>query len=611
MYAKIFILCFLFILRSNEIFSQDSLKYHKEDIFKLVKFSDSLFYSEPEKSLELLNKALKKSNDIKDDSLFAVAVNRIGAIHTLYGDLIEALNKLQFSLQVADIKKYEQLYAKNFSDIGDVYSQAQLELDALDYYGIEQSTKKKYNDNTSLIDLKIGKTYLSLHNYDSAGNYFDRLFEEKKLEEILLPILYLNQAKLLFVLSKDNLKLADSLCSIARKKSLKINNLIALIQINHFKAELELEKGNISKANEYAKESIRVSEKLKSKLFISISHEVLAKCMAKNNQYKDAFIHTSISKVYLDSVRNKSVINELELLSYYQKLFKYRVLETKNDTNKNIATQRRLINIILTVALVFFIILLVIIIKNSKKITKQKLELEQLNKFKSKVFAILSHDVQSPIRSVIGVVELFHKKLVTKEEIKPLLPEIEDRMNKLQELLNNLLQWGGTQIEKDNVIHKPVDILNVVKKLELDLEDELNSKKIMLNYNNKTSCIINTNKDLLIIILRNIITNAIKFSYERSNIQINCIKKENAHIISIKDDGIGMNKKFVKKIFTGDLTGTIGTKGEIGNGVGLALCKDFIRILGGEITVESEVKKGTTFFITFYENIKTTTSNTS
>ena len=63
--------------------------------------------------------------------------------------------------------------------------------------------------------------------------------------------------------------------------------------------------------------------------------------MAKNNQYKDAFIHTSISKVYLDSVRNKSVINELELLSYYQKLFKYRVLETKNDTNKNIATQRR------------------------------------------------------------------------------------------------------------------------------------------------------------------------------------------------------------------------------------------------------------------------------
>ena len=131
-----------------------------------------------------------------------------------------------------------------------------------------------------------------------------------------------------------------------------------------------------------------------------------------------------------------------------------------------------------------------------------------------------------PIRSVIGVVELFHKKLVTKEEIKPLLPEIEDRMNKLQELLNNLLQWGGTQIEKDNVIHKPVDILNVVKKLELDLEDELNSKKIMLNYNNKMSCIINTNKDLLIIILRNIITNAIKFSYEKSNIQINCIKKK-------------------------------------------------------------------------------------
>ena len=99
------------------------------------------------------------------------------------------------------------LYAKNFSDIGDVYSQAQLELDALDYYGIEQSTKKKYNDNTSLIDLKIGKTHLSLHNYDSARNYFDRLFEEKKLEENLLPILYLNQAKLLFVLSKDNLNL--------------------------------------------------------------------------------------------------------------------------------------------------------------------------------------------------------------------------------------------------------------------------------------------------------------------------------------------------------------------------------------------------------------------
>ncbi|OYT17748.1 MAG: hypothetical protein B7C24_01095 [Bacteroidetes bacterium 4572_77] len=182
-----------------------------------------------------------------------------------------------------------------------------------------------------------------------------------------------------------------------------------------------------------------------------------------------------------------------------------------------------------------------------------------------------------------------------------ILPEkyikaIDNSGRKAYELLDNLLVWANTQTDGISFEPQKLDLKKTVKKLISLNEYNAVSKNIKLSYSISKEISIYADLNMLNIILRNLISNAIKFTNSNGLIIVNAEQENNKVIISVSDTGVGIKKSRLQKIFDISVkTSTIGTANEKGTGLGLLLCKEFVEKHGGKIWVESEIEKGSKF----------------
>ena len=567
-----------------------------EQITRLIKACDSLIYDQPQRSLDLAIEAHRLATLINSDSLIATTLNRIGSSHWSLGNQLEAMEKIQASQQMAEANNFESIIAKNLGSIGDVYAASGLVLDAIGYYKSELQVQKSLQDTSRLFtsNNNIGKAYLDLGYIDSAqfylntaGNFLDSKFEHQH------SIYFINSAELSFY--QQNYSETDSLLKLSWNNARNFNSTRGIIRANRLSAELALKMDQPTIAKRHAEEAFNLAQASGAKELIYISSKTLSRCSGALQDFKRAYEMDLLHEQYLDSVQNVTTVNELELLSYYQRLFQVRVLESRNEVNRDTAEQRRLIINGLIIVLVIAALLLTIIIYSSIKIRRQKVELETLNKFKAKIFAIVSHDLKSPIQSVSSVIEMFNQKLIGKEEIEPYLPEVKEKTSNLMNLLNNVFLWAEGQIEGENLKKEDFSLHPVMQDLEKELEERLQEKEIQLKFDSSFGFYLHSNKEVIRIVIRNLVVNAMKFSQPKSKVEVNCVAGEKTKIIEVIDKGIGMSRETRENLFTGDLESMEGTIGEKGNGLGLALCNDFVLGLGGKIEIESVIGEGSVF----------------
>lgn len=587
------IIC-IFILLPSTAAQKDS----KQRIAELIQQCDSLLYDQPQKSLELAIEANELANSLKNDSLKAISLNRIGSSHWSLGNQMLALEKTQESLQISELNNFEEIMAINLGNIGNVYGASGLDLDAIGYYRSELAIQRNKGNTFRLfaINNNIGKAFLDLNYFDSAHHYLKAAstYLESKFEH-LHSIYYFNLAELYFKEGKN--VGADSLINLTLQNAEKFNSTRGIIRANQLRAEWHLSMNNFKKGLEHAEFAFDLAMQSGVKELIYITAKTLSKCYGKLNRYREAFEKQLLHEKYLDSVQSVTTINELELLSFYQRLFQMRVLESKNTVNKELAEQRQLIIQGLVVALLIAAILIAIIVLVVRELGMRKRELEKLNSFRSKIFAIVSHDLKSPIQSVSSVIELFHEKLISKEEIEPVLPEVKEKTANLMNLLNNIFLWAEGQMEGENLRKETIKLYQTLEELNAELSERLGEKNITLNYPSAKDFQLHSDPGILRILLRNLIVNAIKFSNQDSAIEVNAIEGESVKVIEVIDHGIGMTPEIKDNILKGELTSTDGTEGEKGNGLGLALCFDFVKSLGGEMEIESVLGEGSAFRI--------------
>ena len=587
-------ICFLAFVGLIDAVCQDS----GARITELVLASDSLIYDQPQKSLDFAEEAYDIAQTLDNDSLTAITLNRVGAAHSSLGDQLLALEKIQESLQISESNNFDEVAARNLGTIGNVYATCGLELDAIGYYRSELSLQKQEGDTSRLFtsNNNIGKAFLDLNYYDSARKYLNAasFFLHPRFEH-QHSLYYFNQAELYFKEGKNDM--ADSLIQLTKGNAEKFKSIRGIIRVNQLRAEWHLQMTNEFKALQHAEIAFYLAIKSGVKELIYITSKTLSKCYGKLGRFEEAYEKQLLYEQYLDSVRSTSVINELELLSYYQRLFQMRVLESKNTINKELADQRKLIIQGLVVALLIAVILISIIILVVRELGIRKRELEKLNTFRSKIFAIVSHDLKSPIQSVSSVIELFNEKLISKEEIEPVLPEVKEKTSNLMNLLNNVFLWAEGQMEGEMLKKETFDLHGLVEELRSELHDRLVQKRIKLEYDATKGFEVYSDPGIVRIVLRNLIVNAIKFSNENTAIEVNAVKSEKTKIIEVIDNGIGMSSEMKENIFSGGLVSTDGTAGERGNGLGLALCHDFVKSLGGKMEVESVLGQGSVFRI--------------
>ena len=236
-----------------------------------------------------------------------------------------------------------------------------------------------------------------------------------------------------------------------------------------------------------------------------------------------------------------------------------------------------------------------------RSIQKYAKELEELNTHKENVLTILSHDLRSPLAGIIQGAEYLRTNYDTLEPafIKELLDEFHTAVVNELNMLDYLVEWARIKCVSEAYVPTKIDLGHFVKKVFESLKETAAIKYIRFHNTIEDGTTVYADEKMLVSILHNIVSNAIKFSYKEGEITVSAKKREDMILLEIRDTGKGMSEEIQNKLFTPQVKALSKTVEENkGAGIGLILAKGFIEKNGGYIWVESEEGKGSSFYFT-------------
>jgi len=234
-------------------------------------------------------------------------------------------------------------------------------------------------------------------------------------------------------------------------------------------------------------------------------------------------------------------------------------------------------------------------------IQKYARELEELNTHKENVLAILSHDLRSPLAGIIQGAEYLRQNFDALEPafIKELLDEFHTAVVNELNMLDYLVEWARIKYAVEAFVPTKIHLCHFVKKVFESLKETAAIKHVSFHNLVEDDIKVFADGKMVISILHNIVSNAIKYSYKGGEITISAKKREDMILVEIRDTGRGMSKEVQNKLFTPQVKGLSKTVEENkGAGIGLILAKGFIEKNGGNIWVESELGRGSSFYFT-------------
>jgi len=245
--------------------------------------------------------------------------------------------------------------------------------------------------------------------------------------------------------------------------------------------------------------------------------------------------------------------------------------------------------------------------KAKKTISLQKEEIEnhreqlkELNASKDRFFSIIAHDLRNPIAGFLNLTDILTNNfdVFSEKESKEFINVMNQASKQLYNLLENLLQWSRAQTGSITYEPKFVSVKNMVIDTIDALMINIENKNIKINMKVDEKTVVFVDENMISTVIRNLLSNAIKFSHPEGTIAIRCRSNGNFEEISVIDNGVGIRKEEQEKLFKIDQTVTTqGTSQEKGTGLGLILCKEFVEKNGGEISVDSDLNKGSAFII--------------
>jgi two-component system sensor histidine kinase/response regulator len=237
--------------------------------------------------------------------------------------------------------------------------------------------------------------------------------------------------------------------------------------------------------------------------------------------------------------------------------------------------------------------------EHDRRMEEMVQELNILNDTKDKFFSIIAHDLKNPFGSLLGASEYLYKE-IDKHEIdkaRKLSKILYDSSRNAYDILSNLLHWSRSQSGSLDFNPTRVNLHEMVGKNVNLAAVQASEKQIEIEVRLKENFECTADPDMLNTVLRNLLSNALKFTPTGGKVTLRASRKENAVVVAVQDTGTGIGKDDVDKLFRIDVKyRSAGTNNESGTGLGLILCKEFIQYHGGRIWVESRLHEGSTFY---------------
>jgi two-component system sensor histidine kinase/response regulator len=594
--------------------TDNSLKF---DIY--IQLADAIIHNDPAKSLEYSRQALANSYSEFSKQNEAKAYNRIGAAYWSFGEVSSAFENEKIAYEIAKEIGDKELEARCLSIMANIfytlgdYAQAIVyDREALEYFFEIQNQNRliaMYNN--------IGLSFTKLNQYDSAEYFLSKAYNLSTGEnEFLKPNIMINLGEI--SLRQKHYNETDKYFKGGLELAIKFDDLRAQSEIYLNLARIEMIHNNDSLALFYSKNAVLIVESIQNKELIYISYAIYAKALGASGRYKEAHHYDQQAIAYRDSVQSEKATTQLNFYNYNREQGEIALLKKDKEyaalIEKQNANYIKILTAVVILLMISFIFLMINrkdkVIANKKlgkinteiqkqksAIDSQRRKLESINKSKDRIFSIVTHDFRSPLNSLKSLIAMIEDEFITLEEFKMLLPEVSKKLNSTSILLENILLWAQVQINNDYFQAKTIDLkAQVDEQIQLS-QSEIDIKKVDIINNVLQNTKVFIDPNIIGIVVRNILGNAIKYSFSSGKIELSAEEDEAFCKFIIRDFGIGMDETQLEKLFVSLGKSKEGTEGEKGSGFGLQLSKDFIEDSGGSLEVKSELGEGTTFTV--------------
>lgn len=573
----------------------------------LMQIVDLLGSTKSPQQLEYIDQAEKLAKALNNNRILIRVYNYRGNYYTHRGDFKKSLESFLESAKIIENIGDEKMLVSAYLGIGQAFSHlGQNHKKAKDYYDKAEALVMKIKDtkNYSTVFEQIAFYYYYENDFDLCLKYHFKALEfAKKYNSDGEIGNILNEIGLTYI-QKKQYKIALENLEKARAIYQKLPNL-PLTELAYVYSDMGLayaKIGNSAMAMDSYQKSIKYAQKAETPETVMENYAYLAELYEQQKDYKNQA--TFLKKYYSikDSLFNSDSKNKItELEADFQIEKKNTELARKEIEINESNYQRKIWG-----GLAIFLLILIGVLgyfyrkiqTKSQQISQQKEELQQLNHVKDRLFAVLSHDLRNPLATLKAYFSMLSLPTLSAEKREKYTQQTLQAVNSTSDLMDNLLLWANSQLKSREVNLTNISLQETIENVVDLVKPQAEQKNIEVVQKLEVVTAI-SNQNILETILRNLVTNAIKFSPNDSKVVVSTYVKNTETFLSVHDSGIGINQEKIQSILKNEISKSIGTSGEKGSSIGLLLVRELVQQINAELIIESEEGVGSTFIIKF------------
>jgi signal transduction histidine kinase len=569
-------------------------------------------------SLRFDNQRLSLSIALQDSAQITAVLNNIGDTYYSLGEFDEAYFYFTRSYQMARKRSDSLMMAIPLHNLGRVFMALGQHEVAVHHFNFSQQMSDLIGDldGRAYNLAQLGELYIRQNDLEKAEEKLTgALRASRELNiQILQPRVLAQLARL--HLLKNNPDKSAAYWDTAQAMHQQTKNRFGLAETQLGRGQLLIRQKEFSEAAHIIYAALQTARRLNARVLEAECLRELANLNEQRGEIEPAFRYfrryqTLRDSLFSEEMRQKLFQDQIRFETE-AKDFEIAALSRSSQAAQDDLKREEIIRNILVVVAALNVLLLLsmyrsgqrrkkmnkILVTHQLEIKKRTEELEALNRVKDKFFSIISHDLRSPMNTLAGILDLTEKGAIKPEEFPQLLTDLRAQFNHTRTLINNLLYWALLQMDNLKIAEEEVDVSELVEE-NFKLLGSFYTKPVHFINNVAAGHIARADRNMINLVLRNLIQNAIKFTPEGGRISVNIAGRDNLWRVSVRDNGVGIPPE-VQKILFEKTSGysTRGTANEKGTGLGLILCKDFVERNGGTIWFESEPDQGTTFYFT-------------